>query len=148
MTLANLNARGTSVIQRVNRSYGNVSTTLEDDIFRKTHQSRLGLVVRHHMARLEDLHKRDVARRDAVAARAAHGARVAARVEREPRRGRARFELVVEHVLELLDPRLVALPHASATHTAGRERGRGTHHEVAHHVRVAGVHEQADAVRE
>lgn len=94
-----------------------------------------------------DLDVGKVARGEAITAGAAHPAGELALVERDPRLERRRRELVVELVLELLNPALVTLSSISAPLPlrTSREDGSDTHDVVASHVRVARVDKQADA---
>lgn len=94
-----------------------------------------------------DLDVGKVARGEAIAAGAAHPAGELALVERDPRLERRRRELVVELVLELLNPALVTLSSSLAPLLLrrSRENGSNTHDVVARHVRVARVDKQANA---
>lgn len=94
-----------------------------------------------------DLNVGKVARGEAVTAGAAHPAGKLALVERDPRLERRRRELVVELVLELLNPALVALSLMSALLLPRNldRNGRSTYDVVARHIRITRVNEEANA---
>lgn len=93
-----------------------------------------------------DGNKGDVPCGESVAPRAADHPRHQTRLHRHPRDGLGRGELLVETGLELFDPPLIALGTRVWSVEQYERRDTWTYDEVAHHVCVAGVHEQADAV--